>query len=127
MDKHWNNFCTMSIVHFMAFPNTMGGEGPIVETVSKIAEDPFFGAIEIGWIKDAKVRAATKAVLEAAHIKIGFGAQSALLLQKLDMNSSDEAERMKAVGQPLSFVRFHLNCSNQAFGAIELIEPQNQF
>ena len=99
MDKHWNNFCTMSIVHFMAFPNTMGGEGPIVETVSKIAEDPFFGAIEIGWIKDAKARVATKAVLEAAHIKVGFGAQSALLLQKLDLNSSDEAERMKAVGQ----------------------------
>ncbi len=99
MDKHWNNFCTMSIVHFMAFPQTMGGEGPIVETVSKIAEDPFFGAIEIGWIKDPKVRAATKAVIEASHIQVGHGAQSALLLQKLDLNSLDEAERRKAVAQ----------------------------
>ena len=99
MDKHWNNFCTMSIVHFMAFPQTMGGEGPIVETVSKIAEDSFFGAVEIGWIKDPKVRAATKAVIEAAHIKVGHGAQSALLLQKLDLNSLDEAERQKAIAQ----------------------------
>jgi sugar phosphate isomerase/epimerase len=99
MDKHWNNYCTMSIVHFMAFPDTIGGEGPIVETVSKIAEDPFFGAIEIGWIKDPQVRAATRAVIQAAHIKVGFGAQSSLLLQKLNVNSLDEAERRRAVDQ----------------------------
>jgi sugar phosphate isomerase/epimerase len=99
MDKHWNNFCTMSIVHFMAFPQCIGGEGPIVETVSKIAEDPFFGAIEIGWIKDPKVRAATRAVIEASHIQVGYGAQSALLLQKLNLNSLEEAERKQAVDQ----------------------------
>ncbi len=99
MDKHWNNFCTMSIVHFMAFPDTIGGEGPIVETVSKIAEDPFFGAIEIGWIKDPQVRAAARAVIEAAHLKVGFGAQSSLLLQKLNVNSLDDAERRRAVDQ----------------------------
>ena len=99
MEQHWNNFCTMSIVHFMAFPQTIGGEGPIVETVSKIAEDPFFGAIEIGWIKDPKVRAATRAVLEAAHIQVGYGAQSALLLRKLNLNSLDGAERQAAVDQ----------------------------
>jgi sugar phosphate isomerase/epimerase len=99
MDKHWNNYCTMSIVHFMAFPNTIGGEGPIVETLTKIAEDPFFGAVEIGWIKDPQVRAATKSVLNAAHIQVGYGAQSALLLQKLNLNSLDEAERKKALDQ----------------------------
>ncbi len=99
MDKHWSNFCTLSIVHFMAFPETISGEGPIVETVSKIAEDPFFGGIEIGWIKDPQVRAATKAVLDQSHIKVGHGAQSALLLQQLNLNSLEEGERKKAVSQ----------------------------
>jgi sugar phosphate isomerase/epimerase len=99
MDKHWNNFCTMSIVHFMAFPQCIGGEGPIVETVSKIAEDPFFTGIEIGWIKDPQVRAATKRVLEISHLKVGYGAQSALLLQKLDLNSLEAVERRRAVDQ----------------------------
>jgi sugar phosphate isomerase/epimerase len=99
MNKHWDSFCTMSIVHFMAFPNTIGGEGPIVETVSKIAEDPFFGAIEIGWIKDPRVRADVKAILDAAHIRVGFGGQSSLLLQKLNLNSFDEAERRAAIDQ----------------------------
>ena len=97
MDKHWRDYCTISIVHFMAFPEIIGGEGPIVETVSKIAEDPFFGGVEIGWIKDPKVRAETRAVLEHNHIKAGYGAQSSLLIQKLNLNSLDEGERKKAV------------------------------
>ena len=37
MDKHWSNFCTMSIVHFMAYPQCLKGEGPIAATVARIA------------------------------------------------------------------------------------------
>jgi sugar phosphate isomerase/epimerase len=99
MDRHWSNYCTMSIVHFMAFPEIIGGEGPIVETVSKIAEDPFFGGIEIGWIKDPAVRAEVKAVIEQSHIKVAHGAQSALLIRRLNLNHLDDAERQKAVDQ----------------------------
>ena len=32
MDKHWNHYCTMSIVHFMAYPDAITGEGPIAES-----------------------------------------------------------------------------------------------
>lgn len=99
MDKHWDNFCTMSIVHFMAFPNTISGEGPIAETVEMIASDPFFGGIEIGWIKNPSIRADVRAILEASHLKVAFGGQSSLLLQKLDLNSLNAAERQKAVDQ----------------------------
>lgn len=99
MDKHWRNFVNLSIVHFMAYPETIGGEGPIVETVSKIAEDPFFSAIEIGWIKDPAVRAQVKNIVDTSHILVGHGGQSALLLQKLNVNSLDEDERKKAVAQ----------------------------
>lgn len=99
MDKHWDHYCTVSIVHFMAYPDTIGGEGPIVETVSKIAEDPFFTGIEVGWIKDSKVRAEAKSVLDQSHIKIGYGAQPSLLLQGLNLNSLDDEERAEAVEQ----------------------------
>ncbi|MFQ5614163.1 MAG: sugar phosphate isomerase/epimerase family protein [Anaerolineae bacterium] len=99
MDKHWSNFCTLSIVHFMAFPETLGGEGPIVETVGRIAEDPFFTGIEIGWIKDPGVRAETRAILEQSRLQVGYAAQSALLVQKLDLNSLDETGRRRAVDQ----------------------------
>jgi sugar phosphate isomerase/epimerase len=99
METHWNNYCTLSIVHFMAFPETFRGAGPMVETVSKIIEDPFFGAIEIGWIKDPAVRTQVKKIVETAHIQVGHAAQSALLIQKLNINSLDEAQRMLAVEQ----------------------------
>jgi sugar phosphate isomerase/epimerase len=97
VDKHWSNYCTMSIVHFMAFPKTISGEGPIADSVAKIAEDPFFGAVEITWVKDSKERAAVKAVIEAAHIQVGYAAQPAVLMGKLNLNSLDEAERKQAV------------------------------
>lgn len=99
MDKPWSNYCTMSIVHFMAFPETIGGDGPVVETVMKLAEDPFFGAIEIGWIKDPAVRAMVKKVIETAHIQVCHVAGPSLLQQKLNLNSLSEAERLKAVEQ----------------------------
>ncbi len=97
MDKHWSHYCTMSIVHFMAFPKTMTGEGPIAATVSKVAEDPFFGAVEITRIKDPAERGAAKNVIEASHIQVGFGGQPIVLLGKLNPNSLDEAERKAAV------------------------------
>jgi sugar phosphate isomerase/epimerase len=87
----------MSIVHFMAYPSTMSGEGPMVESISKICEDSFFGAIEIGLIKDPQVRKQVKAVVDAAHIQVGIGGQSAVLMGKLNPNSLDEAERKHAV------------------------------
>jgi sugar phosphate isomerase/epimerase len=99
MHTHWSHYCTLSIVHFMAFPTTITGEGPIIETVSQIAADPFFGGIEIGWIKDPHVRAKVRGILDAGHLKVGFGAQSSLLLQRLNLNSLDEAERRLAVEQ----------------------------
>jgi sugar phosphate isomerase/epimerase len=83
----------------MAYPETIRGEGPIVETVATIAEDPFFQAIEIGWIKDPSVRPQVKSVLQDFGMKVGHGAQSALLLQGLNLNSFDEVERARAVDQ----------------------------
>ncbi len=96
MNQPWDNYCTMSIVHFMAFPGALNGEGPMVESVCKIAGDPFFGGIEIGWIKDAQERARVKKALEVAHIGVRYAAQTALTLQKLNINSLDEAQRMRA-------------------------------
>jgi sugar phosphate isomerase/epimerase len=97
MDRHWDNYCTMSIVHFMAYPTAITGDGPIAESVSRIAEDSFFGAIEITSINDPEEREKTRNIIEAAHLKVAFGAQPAVLLGKLNPNSLDETERQSAV------------------------------
>lgn len=99
MNKHWSQFLTLSIVHFMAYPETMAGDGPIVETVARVAEDEFFTGIEIGQINDPQVRREVRSILEAARLPGAFGGQSALLTRKLDLNSFDSDMRARAIGR----------------------------
>jgi len=89
----------VGLIHFMAYPETMKGEGPILETLQKIAEDDFFTAVEVSWIKDAKVRQKAKKLLEVSHLTVAYGAQPRLLVKKLNLNSLDEEERQEAVDE----------------------------
>lgn len=99
MDKSYHHFLKMGIVHFMAYPQTLKGEGPIYDTIKKIAEDDFFTAIEIGWIKDKVEREKVKKLLTTSHLTINYGAQPRLLTQGLNLNSFDAAERKKAIDE----------------------------
>ncbi|HVM59833.1 MAG TPA: sugar phosphate isomerase/epimerase family protein [Verrucomicrobiae bacterium] len=87
------------IIHFMAFPATMKGEGPILETCRQILADDFFEVIEITWIKDPAVRAKVKSMLAGAGVEVKHGGQPRLLTQKLDLNSADETARRRAIDE----------------------------
>ncbi len=99
MQESMYKFMKVGIIHFMAYPQVMKGEGPILETLQKIAEDDFFTAIEVTWIKDPDVRKKAKELLEASHLSVAYGAQPRLLVNKLNINSFDEEERKRAVQQ----------------------------
>ena len=92
-----HKYMKVGIIHFMAFPSTAKGEGPIIETVRKIALDDYFDAIEITWIKDVQTRKQVKNILDIAHMTIAYGAQPRLLTTGLNINSVNEEERQKAV------------------------------
>ena len=92
-------FMTVGLIHFMAYPQVMKGEGPILETLQKIAEDDFFTAVEVSWIKDEKVRNKAKKLIEVTQLTVAYGAQPRLLVKKLNLNSFDEAERQEAVNE----------------------------
>lgn len=85
------------IIHFMAFPATMKGEGPIVETIRRIAMDDYFSAIEVTWIKDPEIRKEVKKILEVSHLTVGYGAQPRLLTTGMNINDLNEAGRAKAL------------------------------
>ncbi len=93
------SYMQVGIVHFMAYPQCMKGEGPIYDTLTKIVEDDFFSAVEITWIKDPAERQRVKALLATSHMTVGYGAQPCLLSQKLNLNHFDPAERKRAVDQ----------------------------
>jgi sugar phosphate isomerase/epimerase len=89
----------VGIIHPMAFPEVMTGEGPIPETLRQLCQDEFFSAIEVSWIKDPKVRAEAKAILTQSGVEVLFVGQLPLLQQKLNLNAREEAARQQAVAQ----------------------------
>jgi sugar phosphate isomerase/epimerase len=104
MKEPWEPLVDLSIVHFMIFPDAMGGSGPILETVSQIVNDDFFSMIEISHINDLEVRKQVAEVIETAHLRVAFGAQPPILSQKLDLNSLDATKRKDAVKTLLLFI-----------------------
>jgi sugar phosphate isomerase/epimerase len=88
----------VGIVHFMAYPQAARGE-QVVETIGKIVNDDFFGAIEVTAINDATVRAEAAQLLEASGLVVGYGGQPIELNEKLDINSLDESRRIASVSR----------------------------
>ena len=90
-------FMKVGIIHFMAYPECMRGEGPILETIKKIAVDGYFDAIEVTWIKDPDVRAKAAALMDQAGLAVGYGAQPRLLTTGYNINDLDESRRLQAI------------------------------
>ncbi|MBD3175389.1 MAG: TIM barrel protein [Armatimonadia bacterium] len=87
----------VGLVHPMAFPDTIKGEGPVLETIETIATDTFFGAIEIRPTISDDMRAKVASVVSQTGIVAIISGQPPLLIDKLDINALDESARTKAV------------------------------
>jgi sugar phosphate isomerase/epimerase len=123
MDKHWANYCKMSIVHFMAFPETGGGQGSIVKSMARIAEDDFFDAIEIAPIQDSTTRTEVRRMLEVSQLQIGFCAHPTILSQKLNLNSLDADERRKAIRMMFELMDQGVELGSQSFTFLSGKDP----
>lgn len=97
MNESMYKYCKPGLIHFMAFPATMKGEGPIVETVKRIACDDYFTAIEVTWMKDLEVRKEVKKIIETSHMAAGYGSQPRLLTTGMNINDLNEEGRAKAL------------------------------
>ncbi|MSR65145.1 MAG: sugar phosphate isomerase/epimerase [Verrucomicrobiae bacterium] len=117
MKESWLNYVKLGIVHFMAFPQCMKGEGPVYETLERIAHDEFFDAVEVAWIKDDAARTKARNLFESSHMTVIYCAHPRILSNKLDLNSLDAAERRKAldeVKRGIDEAKF-LGCKDFAF------------
>jgi len=90
------NAC-IGIVHFMAYPQVMKGEGPVAETLFSILEDDYFDAVEVTWVSDPGEARRVAAMLRTSHVRVGYGAQPILLGKGLNLNARETGERAKAV------------------------------
>ena len=60
MQDSMNKFMKVGLIDFMTYPQVIKKGGLILETLQKIAEDNFFTAVKVSWIKDTKVREKAK-------------------------------------------------------------------
>jgi sugar phosphate isomerase/epimerase len=97
MNVSWKKYMKVGIVHFMAFPPVLKGEGPILESLEKVLTDDFFDVIEITTIKDKGVREKAKKMLASSKMTVTYGSQPVQLVNKLNLNSVDAVERAKAL------------------------------
>ncbi len=97
MNEPLYKYMRVGLVHFMAYPTTIKGEGPILETIKKVALDEYFTAIEITTIKDNGERQKVKQMLETSHMSVAYGAQPRLLTTGLNINDLNEDGRQKAL------------------------------
>jgi sugar phosphate isomerase/epimerase len=95
--KFINQVVHVGIIHPMIFPETGRGEGPILETVAKIVNDEFFGAIEVSWIKSEDVRMKVARLLAESHLDIIYSGAPPTLNQKVDLNNLNEAVRRESI------------------------------
>src|SRR5476649_436853 len=97
MNESLFKYMKVGLVHFMAFPDTIKGEGPVVETIRKIAVDDYFNAIEITTIKNDADRLKVKNMLKTAHMTVTYGGQPRLLTTGMNINDLDEDGRQRAL------------------------------
>lgn len=97
MTESMHKYMQVGLIQFMAYPSTIRGEGPILETAKRIAIDDYFTAIELTQIKDDATRKEVKKILDTANMSIAFGGQPMLLTRGLNINNLDEAGRQEAV------------------------------
>jgi sugar phosphate isomerase/epimerase len=96
MKESIHKYFQIGTVHFMSYPQTIKGEGPLIETLRSVLSDDFFDAVELTWIKDPEIRRQARCLLDVSGIRVCYGAQPRLLTTGLNPNDLDEAKRVLA-------------------------------
>jgi sugar phosphate isomerase/epimerase len=97
MKDPWQSYVQLGVVHFMAFPECLAGDGPQFETLREICHDPFFEAVDVGPMNDPNQRRECAALLRDTRMSVTFACQPLQLRLGLDLNSPDKAVRKQGV------------------------------
>ncbi len=97
MDRSFEGVVRIGIVYHMIFPEIADGKGPIIETASKIINNPFFTSMEVTWVKDASVKKELIQLLRSTHMEVIYGAAAPLLMEGYSLIDEDEEKRKDAI------------------------------
>jgi len=93
----WTNTVDFGVVHPLIWLECRNGEGPILETLPTIINDPVFGAIEIAPPKDPAIRKKARDLLASAQIQVVYLPILPIIVEGLEPGSADPDKRRAAM------------------------------
>jgi len=127
MAKDLRRAMRLGIVHCMAYPATMTGSGPILESVDELVADEFFDVIEVTRIEDASVRKEAEFRIHLAGMEIAYNAQPQVLLHKLNLHSRKTEERRQAIQEVLHCLEEAVEMKAVGFAVMSGPDPGEAF
>jgi sugar phosphate isomerase/epimerase len=97
MNNDWHGLLRLSLVHYMAFPEAAEGKEVLLKTLSQVIEDDFFATVELAGIQDAALRRQIRAMIEPGYMSVGYGAQTVIVANRLDLNAVERDKRRVAI------------------------------
>ncbi len=98
MDQPLHNYMRPGLVVYTAFPAAARDEQVLEQRIEALAADPFFNIVELGPVPgDEGTRERLVRLLRASKLDVIYEVQPGLRAASLDLNSLDEAHRVRAV------------------------------
>lgn len=126
MDSSIHKYMRVGLIHPMAYPLVSGGEGPIEETLKKIALDDYFDAVEVTWIKDMEVRKRAIKIIDTSHLSSAYSAGPRLMQQGLNINDLNEEGRLKAVATLIEGIDEAYEIGSEGLGYLSGRYPEDE-
>ncbi len=113
----------VGLVHFMAYPFAMSGEGAIVESIQSLAADEFYDVLEVTHIEDPSVRKQAVEIIHTAGMDLAYGSQPQILGKKLNLHSRDGELRKKSLDTILGVLNEAVEMGAVGFGTMSGPDP----
>jgi len=113
----------VGLVHFMAYPFAMSGEGAIVESIQSLVADEFYDVLEVTHIEDQAVRKQAAEVIHTAGMDLAYGSQPQILGKKLNLHSRDAELRKKSLDTIISVLNEAVEMEAVGFATMSGPDP----
>jgi sugar phosphate isomerase/epimerase len=97
MQESLHDYMRVGIVHFMIFPELIGGSGEFLNTLTTLVSDPLFDVMEVGMVLDPTIVPKMSSILRQARVEPVYDGQPWTLVPGLDLAAENDADRASAI------------------------------
>lgn len=87
------DYMCVGLVHVMAYPRLMKGNGPVLDTLEEVCKDDYFRLLEISAIKRRSIREQARDMVRASGKLVAFAAQPLQLRDGLNLANPEPRAR----------------------------------